>query len=150
ATRTVARRQELLLELDAVRELGGRADVHGGGGVAVGMPELDRQLRVGGGPAVAVRRAAPEDEGPLVEREARRVVEEHLAQPILRRNDLARHRDVEAAGDVPHDLAESVETFRLGEALRLQDELVLAVLDGIERMAVGVGATGDLALARDR
>ena len=54
--------------------------------VEVRMAKLDRELGVGGRPPVTVRRAAAHDERRLVEREPRRVVEQDLAQPIVRRD----------------------------------------------------------------
>src|SRR4029453_11430940 len=105
-----------------------------------GMAQSDGALGVGRRPAVAVRRAPAENERRLVESESGRVVEEYLAQPILLRNVLARDGHVEIVRDAAHHLAELMEAVRRGEALRLQDELVFAVLDGIERVAVRVGA----------
>src|SRR4029450_12598973 len=103
---TAARRQQLLLELDAIGALGRRPQVDGGGLVEVLIAELDRELGVGGRPPVAVRRAAAHDERRLVEREARRVVEQDLAQAIVRRRALVRDADASLVSGVAAQRAE--------------------------------------------
>src|SRR5262245_41515372 len=103
---TVARRQQLLLELDAIGALGRGPQVDGRRRVEVLMAELDRELGVGGRPPVTVRRAAAHDERRLVEREAGRVVEQDLEQPVVRRLGRVHDTDAVLVRRVAHQLAE--------------------------------------------
>src|SRR5262245_44084440 len=136
----VAQRQRLGLELDLVDAGDLRPHVEGSGRLEVGVAELEDDLGLAHRKAVLERDAPPQDECVVVEAEVGRVEEDDLADL----GGLMRHvrglvADVDAIGDAAHELPELEEALRRGEAVRLEDELALEVVDLVARVPVAVG-----------
>src|SRR5262245_57137085 len=133
----VAQGAQLLLELDGVREPARRSHVHRRGDVPLGVAELQHHLALVGRPALSIDGALAQYELAIVQVAGLSVEEEDLANlrlgPLLAKQD-----DVDLVGRVPHQPGEIAEALGRGEPVGPQDQLVLAVVDLVERMAVGI------------
>jgi hypothetical protein len=101
------------------------------------VPELEDELRIARRKAVLVRDAAPQDERVVVEPEVGGIEEENLAN-LERFIGEAPGQDLDAAllGRTAHDSSEGEEALPGCEAVWLQNELALEIMDVVERKAV--------------
>ena len=104
------------------------------------MTKLEDNLRITYGKAVYKRGAAAQDECTVVQAEIGGIAENNLAnlgpEAGLWRRDKS---DFERFCRALYQLAEVAQALRRDEAVRLQDELGLEVLDAVLRMAIAVG-----------
>src|SRR5580704_9498477 len=128
-------------ELDLVfaRDVGTYIDLRGGH--LVGVPELEDDLRIAYGKAVDVSDAPPKDESIVIKTKIRSVHKDDFTN-VGAAADLGirDETDFKLPRAVLHQFAEVTKAFYRGEALRLQDDLGLHVLHGVQRMTICIRA----------
>jgi hypothetical protein len=134
----ILERQRFGLELDPVVTRDTRPHVELRGRLHVRMAELEHHLRVAYGEAVLIGDAPSQDERIVVEPEIRGVQEEHFPDLGLQHHALRREPDTKLLGRPTHELAILLENLGGGEAVGLEDQLALEVLNVVERMSVTV------------
>src|SRR5215471_14882963 len=115
-----------------------RTDLDRGGRLEVITAILDRQFVSGARPAVVVKSAFAQDEMMVVEVESRRVVEEDLAHLAVEGGVVEIDLELKLLERSVHDLPEFEEPIPAGKAIRLQENLILAVMDHIVRQMLGL------------
>ena len=99
----------------------------------VRMPKLDHQLVTRVGRAVMIEGAFSQDEAVIVELEVRSVVEDHFALMRLDRLVHLAELDAQRLGRVMREFPEFVKRLLVGKQVRLQQQLVFAILNLIRR-----------------
>ena len=125
--------QKFLFEFDPRLPGQGRTDIDRRSLGKIRMPELDRQLRCPRRPTVLVKRAQPHNEVIFVEVEGGRIEEEHLAHLVDKRIPRLLQLHIELLGHPLDHLPKILESLRRGEALRVEQNLVLPVVQVIVR-----------------
>src|ERR1700689_1040426 len=108
------------------------------GCLEVWCAELEGQLMTGAGPSFVIVSALTQNEMVVVEVEFRSVVEQHLADLAVECMLVHIDLDVELLESLGGGLPEFDEAMLAGEAIRLQQNLVLAVMNYIGREVLGV------------
>src|SRR5215471_6341262 len=141
----VLQRQGLGLELDPVLAGDVGPHVHPRRLLQVGMPELEDNLRIAHREPVHVLLASAQDEGVVVEPEVGRVEEKHLSDAGARILEaFAGEVDVCIGGGLLHKLRELPKGVDRVEAVALQNDLGLEILQLVEWMPVTVPALLEL------
>src|SRR5215469_12593494 len=133
-------RESLGFELDSVgaRDVG--PDVHFSGGLEVGMPELEYDLRISDRKAVLVGDTAAQNERTVVKGEIPGIEKHHLPDSRSQTFEGAGGKaQIEILRDPTRQPAKVVKSWRRSKAIGLQDQFALKIVNGVERMPVTVG-----------
>src|SRR6516165_9244958 len=125
-----------------------RTDVHRCGRLEVSTAIFERQFVSGARPPVVVEGAYAQNEMLVVEIESRRVVEENFAHLAVKGVVVEVNLEIKLLERSVHGFPEFEEPVLAGKVIRLQENLVFAVMDHIVRQMFGLKILADMLVHR--